>query len=157
MELTGYTISKAIRNWTTRRDTTKSMIDNPSWFSSNGDTQGLPHLLERFEKADEAIAKLQVIQAGYNLGVKVTIPGEGELTLSEAVKRVGGIVRSEKMWKDFSTARRGDLDQTSTKLDPNVAIKRATEKTKLISEFRSAIAIGNNVHTCMDVDASLFE
>src|SRR5690606_25645250 len=70
-------------------------------------------ILSEFIEAEDAIAKLQTEQLKYNLAVNVKINGS-DVTLAEAIKKIGGIGRIEKIWKAASkpikTGRYGHVE-----------------------------------------------
>jgi len=88
----------------------------------------------------------------YNLSVNVKVHEES-MTLAEAIKRVGGVGRLEKLWRSVATpaeSRYGYDDRRESSVVvavPTVsqddAAKKASQHTKLASSFRAAIAVGN--------------
>ena len=122
-----------------------------------------------YVEIEQKIAKLQVTQVMYNLAVPVQVIDQ-TITLSEAVKRLGGAGRGEKMWRSAAKGKKKsriyDPDISRSKDDeysiPTISkeecIAIAKEAAKFASAFRTAIAIGNTVEIDMkDLDPTLFE
>lgn len=111
---------------------------------------------------EAAIAGLQTAQQCYNLVVKVNVQGE-EMTLCEAVKRVGGASRLEKMWRGMVAPKKDryssgpdmhrDKTQEFAKRSVTVedAKQQASQAAQYASSLRAAAAVGNNTKIQLDV------
>jgi hypothetical protein len=90
-KLTCYQLQEAIRRWELKKTSTTKQFDESLW-AFEGEDKASPVLLgETFQKVEEAVSRLQTLQARYNLSVIVDVSG-AKMTLCEAVKRVGGAV-----------------------------------------------------------------
>lgn len=119
-------------------------------------------LVEDMQKAENAIARLQVAQARYNLGVTVKVgrgPEGKVMTLTEAVKRVGGAGRIEKLWRSASMEtpdpygrRTRSSDQVSAVRTISIreAVELAVKATGYAESLRAAINRGND--TELDIE-----
>ena len=86
-KLTGYSIREAISQAEFDRDALRSEFAD-SQFAFRGETKRDPeHIMIEYESAEIRIAKLQTVQAMYNLQVEVTVDDE-TMSLAEAVKRI---------------------------------------------------------------------
>jgi hypothetical protein len=178
MKITGYALREAIKQHELRRDTAASGFDG-SLKAFPGDEKMKPQeIVQVFLTAEEAIAKLQVAQMRYNLAVTVEVAGAGHyvgdketMTLAEAIKRVGGMGRSEKMWRSAagpkkdrygSYASEDEIDPTRVRAKPTMttseAVKLATVAGKRAGGFRAAIATANATPVEIeDLSPALFE
>lgn len=167
MKVTGYVLREAIAEQVLRRDTANGAF-NPSLRAFPGETKDPRKVTEQLEAAERALAQLQVAQMRYNLLVTVEVGGE-KITLAEAIKRVGGTGRIEKMWKGAigEKTRNAYMDDGDTR-DPNqvravrtIASDEAMNLARLAGKkaaaFRAAIATANGREVVIeDLDASLF-
>jgi hypothetical protein len=164
MKITGYKLKEMIKRAEMVRDTVASLF-SASLFKFEDETKDSPQkVVEKFQKADLALAQLQTIQARYNLTVEVDVLGE-KMTLMEAVKRVGGAGRVEKMWRSASGEKRdryssyrdenmtrdkNEIRATAT-LNKSQALELAQEAAKVAGALRAAIAEGNSREVELDV------
>jgi len=169
MEVTGYTLRAAVHQHELRRDTALRAFTG-SLRVFPGETKESPtDLMDQFSKAERAIARLQVAQMRYNLKVKVKVDGE-EISLAEAIKLVGGLGRTEKMWKTatgpkedrYSTRSEDQRDPSQVYSQPTISVTEAVRRTaaagKKSGAMRQAIAIGNSQAVEVeDLETSLFE
>lgn len=163
MKITGYKLKELIKQAEMVRDTVASHFDG-SLHTFEGDAaKDTPQqVVGKFQKADLALAQIQTIQARYNLAVEVEVLGE-KMTLMEAVKRVGGAGRVEKMWRSASGTKKDryayrdeltrDKDTIRAKrtLAKGAALELAQEAAKVAGALRAAIAEGNSREVDMDV------
>lgn len=169
MKITGYALREAIKLQELRRDTAARAF-NGSLKAFPGETKETPQaVVESFLWAETAIAKLQTAQARYNLSVAFDIDGR-IITLSEAIKRIGGISRAEKMWRTAagpkpdrynSYGNDDEIDPSKVRAVPMItaakAIEQASVVAKLAGSLRAAIATGNTKEVELDLDPALFE
>lgn len=161
MQTTGYALREAIKRHTLRRDTAASMFGG-TLKQFPDDRKPLPdEVMKTFVAADLAIAALQTMQMRYNLGQLVRVGG-WTMSLAEAIKRVGGVGRSEKMWRAmaaperdrYATRDEDDRDPTRVRskimMTPLEAADRALLAGKQAAELRQAIAVANA--TSIDVE-----
>ena len=168
MKITGYMLREAIKMHELRRDTAAAAFA-PSLKKFETETKTAPHdIVKEFLAAEEDIAKLQMVQARYNLHVAVTVHGT-RMSLAEAVKRLGGMSRVEKMWRSAtgtkvdrysyqSDERSKDVLIARTTITTAEAMKLAQTAAKATGEFRAAIATGNATEfEAETLDAKLFD
>ncbi len=169
MKITGYLLREAIKRHELRRDTAARMF-GVSLKKFADETKDSPQsVADQLEAAEIAVAQLQVAQAQYNLAVKVKIDGR-EVTLGEAIKRVGGAARIEKLWRSATGPKADryggyhntdvrDVNQMVAKetVTPNDAMKLASVAGKKAGALRSAIAVGNAQEYDISLDAALIE
>jgi len=168
MKVTGYTLREAIKENELKLDTASGAF-NPALRVFPGDAPKQPQkVAEQLEAAEKAVVKLQVAQMRYNLMVTVEVLGE-RMTLAEAIKRVGGAGRIEKMWKSAiqEKTRNSYLDNDDVR-DPNQvrasrtvtsdeAMNLARIAGKKANALRAAIATANGREVEIeDLDSSLF-
>ncbi len=169
MKTTGYALREAIKQFELRRDTAARAF-NGTLKAFPDDKKDKPtEVVAQFLTAEKAISRLQVAQMRYNLVVTVEVQGE-KMTLAEAIKRIGGDARAEKMWRSAAgpAPERYGYNNDDVR-DPNQVRATATitagEATKLASgaakragAFRAAIAVGNAREIELeDLDPALFE
>lgn len=116
----------------------------------------LTDIARQFEACDIRIARLQDIQTRYNLHVMVTVHGQ-TFSLREAVARLGGAGRLEKMWRSVATpSARDRYSYNSDTRDPNQIVSAPTmnsddaldylkRASRFASDLRSAIANANTI------------
>lgn len=139
------------------------------YFDEDGQGESPDSVADRFAEAERRIAALQAVQARYNLSVTVEVLGQ-KMTLCEAIKRVGGAGRLEKMWRPATSTLRGvDWRGTPTlkrskddvvakrALSPEDCGKRAVKAARYAAALRAAVAQGNTIELDLDCDPSLLE
>lgn len=157
MKVNGFLFRESIRRWELRRDTAINQFDD-SLKKFPGEEKPHPTAIAaEFLKCESAIAKIQAAQARYNSSVEVPVVEE-KMTLTEAVKRLGGAGRMEKLWR--AAAGAGKKKETygfndNDVRDPNQiraartislddALKEARRAAAYASALRAAIAKGNS-------------
>jgi len=153
--ITGYLLREAIRRWELRRDTASNQFED-SLTKFPGETKPDPNgLSAQFAHAEDVIAKLQTAQNRYNLAIEVEVLN-GTMTLAEAVKRLGGAGRLEKMWRTAAggsnkkdrygyqsdTRQAGEIRAEKT-VSVQVAMDNANRAAVFAGAIRAAIATGN--------------
>lgn len=173
MKIDGYTIQHTIREVEHEREIAASQFADALYAFRNEHKPNAGTLMDIYERCEERIARLQVVQARYNLAVSVHIPvgDKGQVVsmpLHEAVKRVGGAGRMEKMWRSASKEPKerygyggdhkreagAEFSQRTVPLD--ASISSAREAARYANGLRAAIQKGNATEVDMDVDAALF-
>jgi hypothetical protein len=166
MKITGYIQREAIKNWELRKNTACKQFQESQWLFEGDAKVSLQALAEAYLQAEQTIARLQTLQAQYNLAVPVEVLGQA-MTLCQAVKLVGGAGRLEKMWRDVAgvsrqqygygqmMVRQKDQEFAKRAVDPAEAVERTTTAARLASGLRNAIALGNTRELDMDVPAEL--
>lgn len=168
MDITGYQIREALKMKTLELSTVQTQWDE-SLYTFEGETKETPlEIIDRIIKLEADISYLQTAQDYYNLQVIVKIADE-KMTLSQAIKTVGGAGRVSKMWRNASkgivrdswdsrrtiSRNKDDIiaEPTIKKID---ALNEAKRAEKLASQLRTAIATGNTTVVAIDwVDEKL--
>lgn len=169
MKITGYRLREAIKMHELRRNTWAGQFTD-SLIKFKDDDKTHPQVISKnFLAEEEAVARLQAVQARYNLAIMVSILGQ-KMSLCEAVKRVGGAGRVEGMWRQAAGGKKerygygndNERDPSKERAQPQMTINEITKEAHLASKFagalRSAIATANTQELEIeDLDASLFE
>jgi hypothetical protein len=170
MKTTGWQIRDALGLWELRKKTAEKLFPE-SLHKFKGEEKDSPEVIvDGFQKAELAIARIQVVQMKYNLAVTVQVQDE-KMSLAEAVKRSGCAGRVEKMWGSVkpTTSRpsyMGDMpitrDPTQERAEATVSVKDglrfAETASKRARAFRTAINTGNGQEVeIADLDPGLFE
>lgn len=170
MKITGYKLREALKEWELRRDGAIEAFDG-SLTKFADETKETPNeIASTIVNCDKAIARLQTVQAAYNLTVSLEVEGE-KISLCEAVKRVGGAERIEKTWRNAmrqvasgrssvrnrylaaSGVTQEEAKATLTHAEARVSTSVAA---KTVAKLRSAIAAGNAMEIdVVDLDPSL--
>jgi hypothetical protein len=167
MKVTGYQIREALRRWHDRRDIHSRTFTEALWQFSTDQNGNPVEIAQMYEKADRAIAALEVAQQEYNQRVTVKL-SDGEFKLSVAVKRVGGAGRLTKMWRSAATStgrdrysyrenRRSKDDEFAKRMVAQpVAMEQADKAAQYASQLRAAIAVANGTEIELEsVDPNL--
>lgn len=171
MLVTGYKIQQAIRRHMSSLEiANKQFVESVTYFPSQ-EKPDLTSLFASYAEHEAAIAELQAAQAVYNLRVMVKVTmldgSEKQMSLHEAVKRVGGAGRGEKMWR--VAAKGGDKDRYYGNKDerskdneyavhamsPSDCLQRANRAGRYASSLREAIQLGNAVELDIDINPAL--
>lgn len=169
MKITGYQLREAIKQHELRRDTSSQAFDGSLKVFPGEEKPSPLSFASQFLAAERNIAQLQVAQMKYNLAVTVRVEGE-TMTLAEAIKRVGGEGRCEKMWRSaagtkrdrYSTYGEDEIDPSRIRSRPTItlteAVKLATVAGKRAGAMRAAIATANAAEVEIeDLSPALFE
>jgi hypothetical protein len=167
MKVTGYKLREAIRRAVTRRDILDRQFKESLWAFEDKSELGPPSkVAKEFAAADEAVARLEEAQQIYNSKVMLNVQGQ-RMSLAQAVKRVGGAGRLEKMWKsaalDTGRDRYDSMRRTRSKDDIHAtrqvsvqeALKHQQEAASFLSDLRAAVAEGNTTALEIEIDSSL--
>lgn len=170
MQIDGYALREAIKQWDLRKGAAEEAFKS-SLFKFKGEEKDTPQqVVDSFLQAETAISKLQVAQMRYNLSVAVEVGGE-KMTLAEAIKRVGGAGRAEKMWRsagpkdrrsaylmDDGLTRDPTQERATPTLDAKTSVGLAMQAGKRSGAFRATIATANATKVDIaDLDPALFE
>ena len=141
MKVNGFALRNAIRNREAERDVAIAALAG----TFNGNESLLPEeLMEKIERCEKEIAKLQAFQAEYNLTVTVRV-GEEEITMAEAVKRIGGIDRVSQQWKNIMKRMSGDYRRASNlQIDSNIILAKAKQIAMEASTLRGKMSMANS-------------
>lgn len=167
MKITGYQLREALKQQTLKRDAISPTF-NGTLKRYPGEEKETPgEVMQEFLVTELAVTKLQVAQMRYNLAVNVSVLGE-PMTLAEAIKRVGGPARAEKMWRSATSKKESSYfnederdpnkERSVSVLSPKETISLAQGAAKQAGAFRAAIALGNaEVVEIEDLSPALFE
>ena len=170
MKITGYKLRHAIREAEHIKNLAASQWDD-SLHAFPGESKSSPTvLMAKYQDAENRLAQLQLAQTQYNLTVMVDVQGI-PMTLCEAVKRVGGAGRAEKMWRAAAGGEkkdrysyRNDLTRNTTEIraERTISVEAALDQAKKSSRhaaaLREAIETGNATEVNIEgLDSSLFE
>lgn len=169
MKVNGHMIQGAIRELTHQREIAAAQFGE-SLYAFPDEKRPRPGVLvAAHRECDVSIAQLQVLQARYNLAVTVEVD-PGKMTLHEAVKRVGGAGRVEKMWREAAKdLGRGRYDSrtlersaTTVTASRTVTVEECMAAAKIAGRhaaaLRAAIQRGNVVEVDFEnVDPDLFK
>jgi len=166
MKVTGYSLRDAIKEQELEKETAEGAFSS-SLRAFPGETKDPVKLVERLEQAELKLCRLEVAQMRYNTLVVVEVQGE-KMSLAEAIKRVGGAGRVEKMWKGAIQDKKNRFGDDEDYRDPTqvrpvrtIESERAKDLAraagKKANAFRAAIATGNGREVDIEsLDASLF-
>jgi hypothetical protein len=167
MLLNGYQLQQLVREAKADRDQWAAQFE-PSLKAFPGEDKPSPKQASgEFMLAEMKLAKLQVLQTRYNLAVTVNALGS-EMTLLEAIKRVGGAGRHEKMWRSAAAPKRDRYyhEESTRDKDAVVATRQVSyadaaslrkEAAQEASELRAAIQMGNAQSIELEVEDGLLE
>ncbi len=162
MKVNGYLIREAIKKYELRRDTSAKVFSESLHKFANEAKATPNEVVAKYRAAEDAVASLQVAQARYNLMVQVNVLDQ-KMTLLEAIKRIGGAGRLEKMWRDAVSPksdrysyRDDSLERDNTKeravatMSQDEREKKANKAASRAGAFRAAIASGNGIEVDTD-------
>lgn len=171
VKVTGYSLRTAIKKWTLKRDSAATQFPKTLYKFKNESKPAPLDVAALMEKAEIAIAKLQAAQVNYNAQVQVELRGS-RMSLAEAVKRMGGASRLEKLWKSAAGLETGgrnrdyygapamtrstDTETAEGTLTADEAASKASEAADYVSALQEAIASGNGQTIEIEIDQSLF-
>ncbi len=168
MKISGYRLREALRNKRTLRDVLATRFNDTLWQFKGSEEASPKEISERFVEADHAVASIEAAQQLYNQQVTVRIGGE-KMSLSLAIKLVGGAGRHEKMWRSAAVDKGRDrytMRETSRKLDEEQAVRMVSVDDSLdaamkaaqhASELRSSIAEANSNEIEIDLSPDLLK
>jgi len=169
MKVNGYELREAVKRWTLRRDSLSSQFPEVLTKFPEDKVPTPQEVASQLLEAEQAICKLQGAQQVYNSGATVKLADGTVVTVSVAVKYLGGLARLEKLWKAAGVARkRYDYEDPRTTRDPNMvhatrqvsyqdATNQALAIARQIGDLKIAVAEANAVPRELDLEPSLFE
>jgi len=171
MKVTGIQLREAIKRWELRSATAASQFDGSIWAFDGDETPDPRALADEYRTSQEAVARIQTAQARYNMLVTLDVGGgDSKISLCEAVKRLGGAGRLEKMWRSAAgntgrdryslreNMRSKDNEYAKRRATPAECVALANEASKVASKLRTMIALGNTAEVEMEnLDPALFE
>lgn len=170
MQTDGYALHEALKQWGLRKEAAEKAFPGSLNKFKSEEKETPQQVMVAFIQAEDAIARLQVAQMRYNLGVGVQVQGE-KMLLAEAIKRIGSAGRTEKMWKtaspsdrrrssymDDSLTRDPTQERAEATIDAKAVLSLVTQAGKKSGAFRAAIAVANGTKMEIeDLNPALFE
>jgi len=169
MKITGYKLQHTLRELAHRRDTAAARFDKVLWKFEDQDKATPQQIMKAYRDAEVTIAKLQTAQGRYNLAITVNVLSE-TMTLAEAVKRVGGAGRMEKMWRSIAAPKKDRYSYREEENTRDPHVERATRQVsedeaavfaqqaaRFASALREAIQVANATEIEIELDPALFE
>lgn len=171
--VTGYKLRAAVKQLEMQLEAAVRTF-NDSLVKFPSETKAAPvDAMGDFLSLEARIAKLQAAQAEYNTKVTVNVLGN-DMTLAEAVKRVGGAGRAVAMWKKAAGAtdpnsryyrdtspyenmrsRNKDEEYAQRTISDKDATLQAVASEAFASALRGAIAEGNSTSVDVSLDPAL--
>lgn len=178
MLVNGNSIRSAIKRWRMRKEAADGQFIG-SLNAFDGEEKQFPETLaEEYLVAGFAVTKLRAVQQLFNQRVKLELdrkylPGQGQITLAEAVGMVGTLAAVEKMWKDAissgdrdpwsrnrrtASSRSKDNEYSERSVSVEFCVKKAADISKKVDHLREAIGSANSTKIEIeDLSDSLFE
>lgn len=105
-------LKDALKRWELRRDRLRKLFDN-SLLKFNDEEKTMPTVIgAEYVQTESSIVRLQLVQAMYNLTVKLKLTEEREISLCEAIKSLGAQRRTAAMWLAASNRLTNPIDMT---------------------------------------------
>ena len=151
MKVNGYKIQQRLKELNQLRDALATQFNNSvSQYADAANKVNPTEVMDQYGVVEDKIARLQVAQNYFNQMAKVFVVDE-TMSLLEAVKVVGGVGRTESMWRKaaIDVLPYGYAVRTVEHILPErqVATDVCLEKAKLYSRlgaaYRQAIQTGN--------------
>jgi len=156
MKTTGFQLREARRNLQTTREVLFKQFQAGLWQFKGQEKPTPQAVAEKIIQVEGKIARVETAQARYNLLVEVSVDGIGNITLAEAVKRVGGAGRLEKVWRGLATgperdnysfddpsSRDPDREYATRSCSVDECISKASAAGRVAGALRAAIAVEN--------------
>lgn len=168
MKITGYKLQHTLRELAHRRDMAAARFPKSLWKFDDEEKATPVEVMGLYQKAEETIAKLQTAQGQYNQAITVTVLGE-PMSLAEAVKRIGGAGRMEKMWRSMAAPksdrysmrdeneRDTGVERAKRQVTEDEAAVNAQRAARFASALREAIQVANATEIEIELDPALFE
>lgn len=173
MKVSGYMLREAIKEYELRSSAAATGFDRTLRAFPSEIEKGLKdkpqEVVDRFLAAELAVARLQTVQAEYNLKVFLTVDGS-QISLTQAVKMIGGLARAEKMWRSVASPKKDrygyddsdrERDPTKERSEAQISQKdAATLSSKLARKagrLRAAIATANATEIELDFSTLITE
>lgn len=160
--VTGIRLREALKRWRIKRDVADKQFTDSLWAFEEDQKATPQEVAKNFTEADMMIAKLQDVQAEYNRRVMVKVEG-AEISLSAAIRLVGGAGRLESMWRRAATetglGRYSDreLSRPADEIRAKRVVSQANatifsdNAARYAAALRTAIATGNATRLSMEV------
>lgn len=169
-KVSGYKIREAVRQLEVKKSALRNQF-NGSFYKFDDEEKDTPLVIgDAIDTIESQIARIQEVQAQYNLAVQVPFKGQ-EISLLRAIKLVGGKGRIEGMWRKIAnpksrrysyddnvggpSERRDDVTLSKAVLTDSQCTEEAIKAMELAGALRAAIANGNTTEISLDVDPDL--
>jgi len=162
MKVTGYKIMQALKELAFTKETAEGAFTDSLWKFAGEEKPSPWEAMDAYKAAETAFAKMQAAQALYNQSVIVKVNDLG-MTLSMAIKLVGGAGRIEKHWRtaakkeerssffeDRSRKRDEGTEYAKKTILPQEAQTAAKAAAKYAAALREAIQTGNAIEIEME-------
>jgi len=166
MKLNGYRIKNAIQSHCHQREVLGNQFKKSLKKFPDEDKPKPTAIMQHYRTCEETIAHLQQLQTVYNNTVKVNFEG-GTVPLAFLIKAVGGMGRTEKMWRtatpkpnryyDEPDERKNDTTYAVDQMTAEELLEYSRAAARRSANAREQIALGNATEIEMDVDSRLFE
>lgn len=151
MRVTGYKLREAIKQHELRKDALERVLEGALKVFPGEEKPHPREVIGQIAEAERFIALLQTAQVRYNLAVEA----EGQ-PLSLAIKMLGGLARTEKLWRKAAGEKKDRYGYSADERDPtkqyafNVvtpdeSMRESLAAAKQTSELRASIASANAV------------
>lgn len=157
MNVTGYTLKEALKMRSLELSTINTQWDESLYAFDDENKESPIELADTIASFEDKLALLQTAQDYYNLYIKVKV-GSEEMSLSQAIKLVGGAGRLSKRWRSAAQgeqvdrwsrrdalSRKTDEEHAKATVTKSSALTYAKKAEKYAAQLRTAIATGNTV------------
>lgn len=161
-KVTGHQLKEALKMASLTLSTIFSQFDETLYKFHDEEKESPSVIADKISEFENKVAKIQTAQSLYNLSVKIIVNNK-EMTLEEAIKRVGGAGRMAKMWRNASKGskheryyggdhkrRSADEEIAKPTISKTDALEKAKDAEKFAAKLRTAIAIGNSTEVSID-------
>lgn len=160
MKVTGYKIRTALRVLETRKDAVVREFTDSLRKYKDEMKRTPDEVMKEIAEYESRIAKLQAAQTTYNQKVVVDVLGN-TMTLTEAIKRVGGAGKLVQLWKSAEGyamssdggVRRTDIEVPKPTITPKEVTDNVIKADRWADALRGAIAEGNAISVELDIPA----
>ena len=111
--------------------------------------------MDRLLKVERDIAFIQTLQTQYNLSVLLKTSEGKDISLTEAVKRIGGEARSSQLWKNITNHKLRKKFGTQLKFEDAVLLSSGQQSA--VRQLRTAIEKANSTPVSMSAPVGLFD
>lgn len=157
MKINGFKLQLILKQLNSTRDLVQAQFPETLW-RFEGESKASPdEVAAQFQKLEVKLAKAQTAQVLFNTRVFCEVMGE-RMTLAEAVKRIGGAGRYERLWKqcvkkkdtprwarsdDAEKKREKDATYAAPTITSVEILQRVKKASQQLAALKEAIAIGN--------------
>jgi hypothetical protein len=156
MELDGFQLQQALREWKAEREILENRFDESLLKFKDEEKESPVEIMARLDKCERAIVKLQQAQNSFNTLTIVEFDGR-EMFLLEVIKLAGPLGRMERLWREAAreaSGGRGHYDRVRERGEdrereqPTMTLDQLQQEARNASRranaCKRAIAIGNS-------------